>query len=135
MRYGEYDRGFDWGKIFIGLVILFVVAGLIFMVYDRMTGTTKLEMGEVYDKYHEHETRRHSSTDSKGHTTYHTDEYDYYYICYRRKSGGSDKTDVGYWSFDKYRVGDKIVLKYTVGGRTGMEYFVGLEKFTGAEGM
>lgn len=113
----------------IGFVIILFVCGMVFMVYDRCTGTTKLTMGIVTDKWHEHE--EHTETDDDGNTSTHT--HDYYWVNYRREDGVKDRYDVGYWSFSDFREGQRIVVKGTVGGVSGLEYCCGISVFTGAE--
>lgn len=123
----------DWGAVLLIVSGIALVAFIGFIIFDRVTGTTKLEMGAVIDKHHEHIVHSHTRHKSNGRVEHYTDSHDYYYIVYQRKDGRRDQTDVGYWYFNDYCVGEQVVLRYTIGGRTGKEYFVGLEKFKGAE--
>jgi hypothetical protein len=114
--------------------LLLLVAGFVaFMAYDRMTGATKLTMGTVYDRWHEHQSHTETSTDSKGRRTTSTHTHDYYWVKYRRDDGVNDRYDVGWWHFNDYSTGQRIVVNTTVGGVSGCEYNCGIAIFTGGE--
>lgn len=116
-------------EFFVIVLCLFLVVSVIFIVVDRVSGSTKLVMATISDKYHEID--RTTRTDEGGNR--HTSTTHYYWVYFNRDDGKKDRMDVGSWNFGSYVVSERIVVNYTVGGKSGMEYLCGIEKFTGAE--
>lgn len=121
----------DWVII---LLILSIIGLVIFIVYDRCTGYSKQIMADITDKWHEHQSHTETKTDSKGRHTTSTHSHDWYWVAYHREDGVNDRHDVGWWYFDDYHVGRKIVVYNTIGGVSGIEYRCGISVFNGLEG-
>ena len=107
------------------LIVFVIVSIFSFVVYDRCSGTTELVMATIYDKEH----RVSHSRDKNGHeSTSH-----YYYLTFKMDKGGYEEESVSSWNYHSARVGQRVVLKFTVGGKSGMRYFVSYSDFKGAE--
>lgn len=108
----------------ITVIAITVVSLLVYTVYDRMTGETKLAMGSVIDKYIVR------NTHSNGKRTSTTENH---YIVVSADNGITDKLSVWESDFFSYKAGERVVVRFTIGGHSKSYYMVGISKYNGVE--
>lgn len=112
--------------IFAGVVIVAILAVSIiaYTIYDRITGETKLVMGSVIDKYVVR------TTHTTGKTTSTNEDH---YIIISTDNGITDKLSMWESDFFSYKVGERVVVRFTIGGHSKSYYMVGITKYNGME--
>lgn len=98
------------------LLVMAVVAGLIFHLYDVHTGQTNMDTGVVVDKEHEETNGSH----------------DYYLVVRCRADEVKATVDEGFYR--EVRVGSTVVLDLRVGGVSKQIVRATARSFVGAEG-
>lgn len=104
-----------------GFLFMGVIGALIFMGVDIVTGTDKLVMAVITDKTHK------ITTDKDGDTTHH------FLVSFKRDDGVFGEIDVNRSKFHGLQVGNRVVLRVTIGGKSGKEYNRDINLFTGGE--
>ena len=118
---------------------VFAVALISYCVWyvatDISTGKDFIKIATISDKHHSRHSSDEAITDSHGKILgYRTSITNYYYIHYTRQDGISDRIDVhDEYRFRNFVVGQKILVKGVIGGRSGREYLRGIEPYIGAE--
>jgi sugar lactone lactonase YvrE len=129
-------ENFDYKSIALAVAMVSVLIwGVLWIHEDISTGSVKLIMADVIDKKHEHIVEQHMKTNEEGEFDgFETDEHDYYWLSFKRQDGVVERHDV--WSMgelNKYTIGQRLVVKYIVGGKSKNEYYQGFDVFVGAE--